>query len=173
MYNPLKHLAKSLYDGTWDDEVYMILFLFMPVFAVIILIMSIICVTGNMEPNALGDLAKVLPPNHVAWKFIAISLGISVISIILAILASEKYPVDSENRFIFVIYMYSFVVFSGSILIILSYFILDAIIRILFVKLFDGLNNTLEYIFKQFKPKKPSNITEKSMINSYNQLLKR
>ena len=30
----------------------------------------------------------------------------------------------------------------------------------------------IEYIFKLFKPKKPSNITEKTMINSYNQFLK-
>lgn len=169
MFKPLKHLANSLYDGTWDDESYIFLFLFMPVFAAIVLIMSITCVTGNMEPNALGDIAKVLPPNHDAWKFIAISLSLSVISIILSIIAGEKYRVNSENRFIFVIYMYSFVVFSGTILIILSYSILVFIIS----TLFNGLNNILEYIFKQFKPKKPSNITEKSMINSYNQLLKR
>lgn len=165
MFNPLKHLAKALYDDNWVDMPYLPLFVVMALFAVIILIMSIICVTGNMEPRELGDLAKVLPPEHVAWKFIAISLGISVISIILSIMASKKYTVGSENRFIFVIYMYSFVVFSGGILIILSYSILAAI--------FVGINSILEYIFKPFKPKKPSNITEKTMINSYNQFLKR
>ena len=84
-------------------------------------------------------------------------------------MASEKYPVDSENRFIFVIYMYSFVVFSGGIFIVLSYSILSTIISTLFV----GINNSLEYVFKLFKLKKPSNITEKSMINSYNQFLNR
>lgn len=169
MFKPVKHLAKSLYDDTWDDEPYLILFIVMALFAIVILIMSLICVTGNMEPRELGDLAKVLPPDHVAWKFIAISLGISVISIILSVMASEKYPVDSENRFIFVIYMYSFVVFSGGIFIVLSYSILSTIISTLFV----GINNSLEYVFKLFKPKKPSNITEKSMINSYNQFLNR
>ena len=168
MFKPIKHLAKSLYDDTWDDAPYLPLFIIMALFAVIILIMSIICVTGNMEPHELGDLAKVLPPDHVAWKFIAISLGIAVISIILSIMASKKYTVGNENRFIFVIYMYSFVVFSGGILIILSYSILATIISTLFI----GINNTLEYIFKLFKPKKLSNITEKSMINSYNQFLK-
>ena len=168
MFNPLKHLAKALYDDNWDDMPYLPLIVIMALFAVIVLIMSIICATGNMEPRELGDLAKVLPPDHVAWKFIAISLSISVISIILSIMASEKYPVDSENRFIFVIYMYSFVVFSGVILIILSFSILFTIISTLFI----GINNTLEYIFKLFKPKKPSNITEKAMINSYNQFLK-
>ena len=167
MFNPVKHLAKSLYNGTWDDEPYMFLIGFTAIFAVIILIMSIVCVTGNMEPRELGEIAKVLPPDHIAWKFIAISLGLAVISLILSIMASEKYPVGNENRFIFVIYMYSFVVFSGSILIVLSYSILAAIISTLFV----GINNTLEYVFKLFKPKKPSNITEKSMINSYNQFL--
>lgn len=169
MFKPVKHLAKSLYDDTWDDEPYLILFIVMALFAIVILIMSLICVTGNMEPRELGDLAKVLPPDHVAWKFIAISLGISVISIILSVMASEKYPVDSENRFIFVIYMYSFVVFSGGIFIVLSYSILSTIISTLFV----GINNSLEYVFKLFKLKKPSNITEKSMINSYNQFLNR
>lgn len=169
MFKPVKHLAKSLYDDTWDDEPYLILFIVMALFAIVILIMSLICVTGNMEPRELGDLAKVLPPDHVAWKFIAISLGISVISIILSVMASEKYPVGSENRFIFVIYMYSFVVFSGGIFIVLSYSILSTIISTLFV----GINNSLEYVFKLFKPKKPSNITEKSMINSYNQFLNR
>ena len=169
MFKPVKHLAKSLYDDTWYDEPYLILFIVMALFAIVILIMSLICVTGNMEPRELGDLAKVLPPDHVAWKFIAISLGISVISIILSVMASEKYPVDSENRFIFVIYMYSFVVFSGGIFIVLSYSILSTIISTLFV----GINNSLEYVFKLFKPKKPSNITEKSMINSYNQFLNR
>ena len=169
MFNPVKHLAKSLYNGTWDDEPYMFLIGFTAIFAVIILIMSIVCVTGNMEPRELGEIAKVLPPDHVAWKFIAISLGISVISIILSIMASEKYMVGSENRFIFVIYMYSFIIFSGSILIVLSYSILAFIVGTLFT----GINNMLEYVFKLFKPKKPSNITEKSMINSYNQFLKR
>ena len=168
MFKPVKHLAKSLYDGTWEDEPYMFFILLMALFSVVILIMSIICITGNMEPRELSDLAKVLPPDHVAWKFITISLSISIISVILSIMASERYPVDSENRFIFVIYMYSFVVFSGSILIVLSYSILAFIISTLFT----GINNTLEYIFKQFKPKKPSNITEKSMINSYNQFLR-
>lgn len=168
MVNPVKHLAKSLNDGTWADEPYLLLIGFTVIFAVVILIMSIVCITGNMEPHELGDLAKVLPPDHIAWKFIAISLGISVISIILSMMASEKYPVGSENRFIFVIYMYSFVVFSGSILIVLSYSILAVIISTLFV----GINNMFEYVFKLFKPKKPSNITEKIMINSYNQFLK-
>ncbi len=168
MLKPVKHLAESLYEGTWDDEPYMFFIVFMILFSVVILIMSIICITGNMEPRELGDLAKVLPPDHVAWKFITVSLSISIISVILSIMASERYPVGSENRFIFVIYMYSFVVFSGSILIVLSYSILAFIISTLFT----GINNTLEYIFKQFKPKKPSNITEKSMINSYNQFLR-
>ena len=168
MFNPLKRLAKALYDDNWDDMPYLPFIVIMALFAVVILIMSIICATGNMEPRELGELAKVLPPDHVAWKFIAISLGISVISIIMSIMASEKYTVGNENRFIFVIYMYSFIVFSGGILIILSFSILFTIISTLFI----GINNTLEYIFKLFKPKKPSNITEKTMINSYNQFLK-
>lgn len=82
MFKPVKHLAKSLYDGTWEDEPYMFFILYMILFAVVILILSIICITGNTGP-----------------------------------------PV-------------------------------------------------LDYIFKQFKPKKQSNITEKSMINSYNQFLR-
>lgn len=169
MLKPVKHLAKSLYEGTWDDEPYhTVLIVFTLLFSVVILIVGISCVTGNVEPRELGDLAKVLPPDHVAWKFITVSLSISLISVILSIMASERYPVGNENRFIFVIYMYSFVIFSGSILIVLSYSILAFIISTLFT----GINNTLEYIFKQFKPKKPSNITEKSMINSYNQFLR-
>lgn len=82
MFNPLKHLAKALYDDNWDDMPYLPLIVIMALFAVVVLIMSIICATGNMEPRELGELAKILPPDHVAWKFIAISLGISVISII-------------------------------------------------------------------------------------------
>ena len=98
MFNPLKHLAKALYADNWDDMPYLPLIVIMALFAVVVLIMSIICVTGNMEPRELGELAKVLPPDHVAWKFITISLGISVISIIMSIMASEKYTVDNiEN----------------------------------------------------------------------------
>ena len=51
-------------------------------------------------------------------------------------------------------------------------YIIQTILAFIIRTLFTGINNTLEYIFKQFKPKKPSNITEKSMINSYNQFLR-
>lgn len=94
MLKPVKHLAKSLYEGTWDDEPCMVFIIFTLLFSVVILIMGISCVTGNVEPRELGDLAKVLPPDHVAWKFITVSSSISLISVILSIMTSERYPLE-------------------------------------------------------------------------------